>query len=623
MDIEDGVSNADNAECAEGVQCLKIESTIKGAAIADETAVAEGVHCLKSEPVNNGVAVSGENDVAEGVQSEAVNNGFAISDWNYVGEGSLDGIRTYKRRKQVKSSKESEIQEDCRAYVEAASHLAEQVVKETRNLNVGSTSYGQFYPPVNGSEEYSHGPWGNIVLRHLYQSLGDDKGGIEGCIRKALMHRPKASCATTVKEAHKIDKDRQECSSQLSHRLRTEANGNTDVMLDRCFTKSDRHSVTDICQDVLCHMFSSEKFNLLCNVLNENFKGMQPESVFDLSVINSRMKEGAYEHSPTLFLSDIQQVWKKLHDTGNKIVSLAKSLSNMSRNSYYGQAGVSMHSTFEDEKLEFCNWESDSHMKPEQTDERSTYKLCTCRHCGDRADGTDCLVCDSCEKMYHISCIEPAVKEISHKNWYCADCTASGIGSPHQNCKELEDNSNCNYDGLQGSTAGKDSTVCSVCGTDVDGENMKICGHPFCLSKHYHVRCLTRKQLNSYGPRWYCPSCLCQVCLTDQDDDKIVICDGCDHGYHIYCMNPPRTSIPNGKWFCRKCDAGIQAIRRAKKAYESNKQRKMGQGSIRPCGNLGKKWNNKRGRELDKGGGMEMLLTAANTLNNEENMAAN
>ncbi|KAI4337875.1 hypothetical protein L6164_016242 [Bauhinia variegata] len=647
METEDGASTADNTECPEGVQCLKIESTINGAQIADENAVAEGIQ-LKSEAVNNRVAVAREDDVTEGVQSDAVNNGVAISDVNDVGEGSSCGIRTYKRRKQVMLIPESNVQEDCRAYVEAASHLAEQAVKEPCNVNVGSTSYGQFCLPVIGSNEYSHGHWGNVILRHLYQSLGDDMGGIEACIRKALSYQPKTSCATAVKETHKIDKDRQECSSQLSHRLQTEANENKDDMPDRCFTESDGHGVTDICQHVLCYVFASEKFNLLCKVLNESFPGMKPEGVFDFSVINSRMKGKVYEQSPTLFLSDIQQVWKKLHDTGSEIVSLAKSLSNLSKTSYCEQAGVSTHSTREDEKLEFCNWECDSHMKPEQTEERSIYKLCTCSRCGGKADGTNCLVCDSCEQMYHISCIEPAVKEIPHRNWYCADCTASGIGSPHQNCavcerlnapktlknivghetfltnevlRELEDNSNCAYDGLQGSTVGKDLSVCKVCGTDVDGQNMKICGHPYCL-KYYHVRCLTTMQLNSYGPRWYCPSCLCRVCLTDRDDDKIVLCDGCDHAYHIYCMKPPRTSIPKGKWYCRKCDAGIQAIRRAKKAYESNEQSKTGQGNIRPCGNLGKKWNNKHGRELDKGGGMEMLLTAASTLNNEENLAA-
>ncbi|KAK2630901.1 hypothetical protein EUGRSUZ_L03758, partial [Eucalyptus grandis] len=140
---------------------------------------------------------------------------------------------------------------------------------------------------------------------------------------------------------------------------------------------------------------------------------------------------------------------------------------------------------------------------------------------------------------------------------------------------------------------------------------------------YYHRRCLTTKQLKSYSSRWYCPSCLCRGCLTDRDDDKIVLCDGCDQAYHIYCMKPPRTSIPRGKWFCRKCDAGIQAIRRAKKAYENfeNKQRKkvVQNGE---CRTPDKKPNENGEEDADKGrGGMDMLLIAANTLNDEEKLA--
>lgn len=283
-------------------------------------------------------------------------------------------------------------------------------------------------------------------------------------------------------------------------------------------------------------------------------------------------------------------------------------------------------------------------MKPEQTEDCGLYKTCTCRHCGNKADGNDCLVCDSCEEMFHISCIKPPVKEIPHKSWYCAKCTACGIGSPHENCvvcerlndsktmnfdespvnvetiNELEENSNCTFEGALASRRNIDM-ICQVCKNEVNGERMKICGHPDC-SKYYHVRCLTSKQLTSYGPRWYCPSCLCQVCLTDKDDKDIVLCDGCDDGYHIYCMKPPRTTIPEGNWFCRKCDAGLQVIRQVKKVYEneSKRKRKTSEDGSKAGDRIEKKWNDKHGQDLDKGGGMDMLISAANTL--EEDLAA-
>ncbi|XP_028781557.1 PHD finger protein EHD3-like isoform X2 [Neltuma alba] len=614
METEDGTSNGDNTECSEAVQCLK------------------------SEAVNNGVADS--NDVKKGIQRfncEAVNNGVVIADRNGAAQGDcgvVESFRTYKRRKHVKLNSERKAQEVCRTYSEAASHIAGQAVKKPCNVAIGNTS-----------DKHSHAHWGNVVLMQLYQSLGNDKGGIEECMREALMRYAKISCATTLKETCRIDKVGQDYSPHLeltSHRLRKNLNGHANVFRNGSCNESDAPDANEMCQRVLCNVLVSEKFSSLCKVLLENFKGMKPETVFDFSVINSRLKEQAYEQSPTLFSSDIQQVWRKLQDAGNEIVSLAKGLSNISR-TYCEQAGVSVHGAFKDGKLE----ESDSHMKPEQTEDCGVYKMCTCRHCGNRADGKDCLVCDSCEEMFHISCIEPPVKEIPHKSWYCVKCTAIGIGSPHENCvvcerlndsktlnfdenspvndetiNELEENSNCTYDGAQASRRGKIDMICKVCKNEVDGERIKICGHSACDGKYYHVRCLTSKQLTSYGPCWYCPSCLCQVCLTDKDDNKIVICDGCDDAYHIYCMKPPRAAIPKGKWFCIKCHTGLRAIHRAKKVYESKKQRKASEDGSKPVDRFEKNWNGKHGRDLDKGGGMDMLLTAANTLNLEEDLAA-
>lgn len=37
------------------------------------------------------------------------------------------------------------------------------------------------------------------------------------------------------------------------------------------------------------------------------------------------------------------------------------------------------------------------------------------------------------------------------------------------------------------------------------------------------------------------------------DEDNLLLCDGCDKGYHIYCLDPPLKSIPSGDWFCPSC----------------------------------------------------------------------
>ncbi|TYJ51548.1 hypothetical protein B9479_007876 [Cryptococcus floricola] len=36
--------------------------------------------------------------------------------------------------------------------------------------------------------------------------------------------------------------------------------------------------------------------------------------------------------------------------------------------------------------------------------------------------------------------------------------------------------------------------------------------------------------------------------------EKILLCDGCDRGFHIYCLDPPLADVPtNEEWFCNAC----------------------------------------------------------------------
>ncbi|KAK9162479.1 hypothetical protein Syun_003381 [Stephania yunnanensis] len=278
--------------------------------------------------------------------------------------------------------------------------------------------------------------------------------------------------------------------------------------------------------------------------------------------------------------------------------------------------------------------------KPEQANISGLDKVSICRRCGKKAVGKDCLICDSCEEIYHISCIEPAVQKIPPRCWYCASCTASGIKPLHANCvvcerlnnpvtqvqshvgtglkeqitkaalKNLGDKSTSmgNGDVIRSSGESRVRSICKICRQeDVESRRLpsRICGHSQCPNKYYHERCLSSRQLKTYGRCWYCPSCLCVACLTDKDDDKIVLCDGCDHAYHIYCLEPPRAHIPKGKWFCKICVAGIQAIHEAKR-FVVNFEKRPKKGKY-----MGLK---------SAVGSVDMLLSAAETLKSEEKL---
>ncbi|CAH8607503.1 unnamed protein product [Schistosoma rodhaini] len=46
---------------------------------------------------------------------------------------------------------------------------------------------------------------------------------------------------------------------------------------------------------------------------------------------------------------------------------------------------------------------------------------------------------------------------------------------------------------------------------------------------------------------------LCQICRRDNNEDCLLLCDGCDRGYHTYCFRPQLSNIPSGDWFCYDC----------------------------------------------------------------------
>ncbi|KAI7828357.1 JmjC domain, hydroxylase-domain-containing protein [Kickxella alabastrina] len=45
----------------------------------------------------------------------------------------------------------------------------------------------------------------------------------------------------------------------------------------------------------------------------------------------------------------------------------------------------------------------------------------------------------------------------------------------------------------------------------------------------------------------------CEVCKSGENDESMLICDGCDRGYHMHCLVPPLSAIPTNDWYCNSC----------------------------------------------------------------------
>ncbi|CAO3627680.1 unnamed protein product [Cunninghamella blakesleeana] len=113
----------------------------------------------------------------------------------------------------------------------------------------------------------------------------------------------------------------------------------------------------------------------------------------------------------------------------------------------------------------------------------------------------------------------------------------------------------------------KKSNVCTEC-KNIHTPNTLTDTIPICdvfqmvkcskCEAKYHPSCAnltTTKQLaavESYP--WLCPECkICCVCNSAGDETTLMICDGCDRGWHTNCCNPPVEEIPEGSWLCPFC----------------------------------------------------------------------
>lgn len=110
----------------------------------------------------------------------------------------------------------------------------------------------------------------------------------------------------------------------------------------------------------------------------------------------------------------------------------------------------------------------------------------------------------------------------------------------------------------------EDEPHCFVCYLSVpvtsnDYKLLLICrdcntkAHPACLS--YSAELAAAARLAT----WQCVDCkTCSGCSSSADTDELIICDGCDRGYHMVCHRPKLMQRPQRKWLCRTCCDGTK-----------------------------------------------------------------
>ena len=106
----------------------------------------------------------------------------------------------------------------------------------------------------------------------------------------------------------------------------------------------------------------------------------------------------------------------------------------------------------------------------------------------------------------------------------------------------------------------KPSSICSFCLGTVEHnrhkkpEQLISChdcgnsGHPSCLQ--YSASLVERIRAEP----WLCLECKrCMICDQGAATDDLLFCDACDKGFHMECLDPPLSKLPDGRWICPFC----------------------------------------------------------------------
>ncbi|XP_003743492.1 bromodomain adjacent to zinc finger domain protein 1A [Galendromus occidentalis] len=207
-----------------------------------------------------------------------------------------------------------------------------------------------------------------------------------------------------------------------------------------------------------------------------------------------------------------------------------------------------------------------------------------CKVCRGKATPDRMIRCETCDLVFHLPCIKPALREIPRGEWFCKACTPETVpDSPRKKPKvtSAEDEEESTGE------VPESNDFCEVCLND---EQLISCGS---CPRSFHLICIQMKR----APRrdWRCLACTAGVKKYKQElkDLKKIIeekeafeakdsneedfsinqclkcgellsrghieCIGCGRKYHLACAD--LTKRPKGDWYCKKrCEPGYVSL---------------------------------------------------------------
>mmetsp|Transcript_33464 Transcript_33464/g.73406 ORF Transcript_33464/g.73406 Transcript_33464/m.73406 type:complete len:830 (+) Transcript_33464:265-2754(+) len=175
-----------------------------------------------------------------------------------------------------------------------------------------------------------------------------------------------------------------------------------------------------------------------------------------------------------------------------------------------------------------------------------------CSGCrGDRDEqaavaGEPILLCDGCDREYHLGCVRPRLTEVPEGDFYCGKCdaAAAAAGSASKTPSKKTPKKG-------GGSSSKTKKAKSTSKSSVSPQSASVTSSSSIADSRDPNEGEEVVEEDE-------ECCVCHGSRNDEAeaaDEPVLLCDGfsCEREYHLRCVDPPIAKIPDGHFFCPNC----------------------------------------------------------------------
>nr|XP_018917462.1 PREDICTED: uncharacterized protein LOC109044279 [Bemisia tabaci] len=146
----------------------------------------------------------------------------------------------------------------------------------------------------------------------------------------------------------------------------------------------------------------------------------------------------------------------------------------------------------------------------------------------------------------------------SRNTYFSESEDSSSSGSSCSSSDDSDSEESVKEAAMETEVSGQEGAICKICNGNRNKNKRNVpevliqcaqctgCCHPSCLDLAPEMV----PHIQRYD--WQCTDCKrCAQCKEVSDEDKMLFCDLCDRGYHIYCVGLRK--VPVGRWHCQEC----------------------------------------------------------------------